>query len=71
MIKVRGDTWVWRKPTNAGLLLNFKAACPLNWRSGLILCMLHWAKMFFSKDTLFLKKVNQLRFIFVVNNYIS
>ena len=24
------DTWIWRKPTNISLFLNFKAVCPLN-----------------------------------------
>ena len=23
------DTWVWRKPTRAGVFLNFDAICPL------------------------------------------
>ena len=65
------DTWVWRKPTNTGLFLNFKAVCPQNWKSGLISCMLHRAKTICSNDTLFLKKVNQLKSLFLVNNYTS
>ena len=63
------DTWVWRKPINTGLFLNFKAVCPLNWKSGLISYMLHRAKMIYSNDTLFLKEVNQLGSLFLVNNY--
>ena len=27
------DTWVWQKPAITGLFLNFKAVCPLNWKS--------------------------------------
>ena len=70
MIKVQ-HTWVWRKLTNTGLFLNFKAVCPQNWKSGLISCVLHRGKMICSNDTPFLKEVNQLRSLFLVNNYIS
>ena len=38
------DERVWRKPTNTGLLLNYKANCPKTWKSGLIKCFLHRAK---------------------------
>ena len=38
------NTWVWRKPTNTGLLLNFNANCPQTWKSSLIMCLLHRAK---------------------------
>ena len=48
------DTW----PTNTGLFLNFEAVCSLQWKCGLILCMLHRAKMICSNDTQFLKEVN-------------
>ena len=64
-------TWVWRKPTNTGMFVNFKAVCPQNWNSGFISCMLHRAKIICSNDTPFLKKVNQFGFLFLVNNYIS
>ena len=37
-------TWTLRKPTHTGLLLNFNALCPIKWKSGLILCLLHPAK---------------------------
>ena len=30
------DKSVRRKPTNTGLFLNFKAVCPMNWKSSLI-----------------------------------
>ena len=70
MIKVQ-HTWVWRKLTNTGLFLNFKAVCPQNWKSDLILCVLRRGKMICSNDTPFLKEVNQLKSLFLVNNYIS
>ena len=64
------DTFVSRKPTNTGLLLNFNAFCPSRWKSGLILCMLQpRAKMICSIDSLFLNEVNILRSIFGKNGY--
>ena len=40
-VQINGKgTWVWQKPTDTGLFLNFKVICPLNWKSGLISCML-------------------------------
>jgi len=63
------DTWVWRKPTNTGLCLNFEAICPLKWKSALILCMLHRAKSICSNDILFFAEVNKLKSIFMANNY--
>ena len=64
MIKVI-DTRVWRKPINTDLFLNFKAVCPINWKSGLISSMLHCAKMICLNNTLFLQEVNQLRLLFL------
>ena len=54
------DTWVWRKPTNTGLFLNFAAICPIKWKSGLVFCMLHRAKLICSSDWLFFKEVEIL-----------
>jgi len=47
------DTCVWRKPTCTDLFLNFNAVCLLRWKSGLITCMLHRAKVICSNDNLF------------------
>ena len=58
------DTWVWQKPTNTGLFLNFKAVCPLNWKSSLILCTLHREKMICPNDTLFFKELINLDLYF-------
>ena len=63
------DAWVWRKPTSTGLFLNLDAICSLKWKSGLIICMLHRAKMICSNDNLFFAKVNKLRSLFLANNY--
>ena len=44
-------TRIWMKPTHTGVLLNFNAACPEQWKTGLILCLLKRAKK--SKNNLF------------------
>ena len=64
------DTWVWRKPTNTGLFLNFAAICPIKWKSGLVFCMLHRAKLICSSDWLFFKEVEILKSLFLSNNYL-
>ena len=63
------DTCVWRKPTNAGLLLNYKANCPKTWKSGLIACFLHQAKNICSACELYLLELNKLRVILQMNGY--
>ena len=60
---------VRRKPSSTGLFLNFDAICPLKWKSSLIRCMLHCAKMICSNDNLFFAEVNKLRSLFLANNY--
>ena len=47
------DSWVYRKPTPTGLMLNFKAICPDIWKRGLILCLLNIAKHVCSRKDLF------------------
>ena len=72
-VKVNNDgtfkTCVWRKPTHTGLFLNFNVACPLKWKSGLILCMLHRAKSICFSKNLFFNEVNKLKSFFLWNNY--
>ena len=63
------DTFVWRKPTNTNLLLNFNAFCPSRWKCGLILCLLNRAKLICSSHSLFLNEVQRLRSIFCSNGY--
>ena len=55
------DTWVYRKPTNTNLILNFIVLCPTKWKSGLILCFLNRAKHICSSDFLFDKEVSMLK----------
>ena len=63
------DTWVWRKSTNTGLLLNFSALCPKNWKEGLVTCLLHRAKKISSTKLLFQNEVRNLRQVFCKNGY--
>ena len=66
------DTWVWQKSTNTGLFLNFKAVYQLNWKSGLNFMHASSCKNdLFKYDILFLKEVNQLRSLFLIDNYTS
>ena len=69
-IKVNNDnieTWIWRKPTHTGLLLNYNANCPKKWKSGLISCLLYKAKLICSNNFLFLNEVGLLRNMFASN----
>ena len=61
------DTCVWRKPTNTGLLLNYKANCPKTWKSGHIMCFLHRDKNICSTCEIYLKELKKLRVIFQIN----
>ena len=65
------DTWVYRKPTNTNLILNFNALCPTKWKSGLILCFLNRVRRICSSDFLFHKEVGKLKKIFLNNGYPS
>ena len=58
------DTWVWKKLTNTGLFLNFAAMCPIKWKSNLVFCMLHRAKLICSSDLLFFREVNILKSLY-------
>ena len=55
------QSWIWRKPTHTGVFLNFKAICPLKWKSNLISCMLNRAKNICSDCHLFKNEVEKLR----------
>ena len=58
------DIYTWRKPTNTGLLLNSNAVCPDKLKSGLILCLLHRAKLISSLKLLFNREINNLKKMF-------
>ena len=54
------ETKIYRKQTHTNLLLNFNAICPINWKSGLIICLLNRAKIVCSTTALFQKEVKNL-----------
>ena len=63
------ETRIWRKPTHTGVLLNFSAACPEQWKTGLIICLLKRAKTICSTDNIFWTEVKNLRYMFHANGY--
>ena len=65
----RIETKIYRKQTHTNLLLNFNAICPMNWKSGLIICLLNRAKIICSTTALFQKEVKELRSMFQENGY--
>lgn len=71
-IEVNGndfDSWVYRKKTHTGVLLNFSAVVPEGWKSGLVMCLLHQAKTICSNDFYFKREVLKLKEMFVLNGY--
>ena len=65
----RIESTVYRKQSNTGLVMNYYAVCPKAWKSGLITCFLHRAKLICSNIHLFNSEVNKLRNIFSQNAY--
>ena len=63
------STWVYRKSTYTGVLLNFNAIAPLKWKRALISCLLHRASVVCSSDYFFKCEVEKLKTIFLNNNY--
>ena len=60
---------VYRKPTHTGVILNYRAHCPKNWKTGLLMGMLHRAKRICSNDLMFMKEVEKLKVMFKKNGY--
>ena len=63
------STWVYRKSTYTGVLLNFSSVAPLKWKRALISCLLHRAHVICSSEYLFNCEVEKLKTIFSKNNY--
>ena len=59
------------KKTYTGLLLNFNAICPIQWKTTLIDCLLSRAHSISSDEALFKREINFLRNLFVENGYPS
>ena len=51
------------------ILLVKVAYCTIKWKSGLVFCMLHCAKLICSSDSLFFTEVNILKSLFLANHY--
>ena len=62
-------TSVWRKSSNTGLMMNFSAACPKFWKTGLIFYLLHRANIICSSQTVFNTEVTKLKKLFFANHY--
>ena len=58
------DSWVWKKKTHTGLLLNFAAIAPKKWKTGLVFCMLNRAWDICSSPEFFDKEVEKLLTMF-------
>ena len=69
MTKSGIETKIYRKQTHTNLLLNFNAICLVNWKSGLVICLLNRAKIMCSTAALFQKEVKELRSMFQENGY--
>ena len=54
---------------HTGVLLNFNAVCPEQWKTGLILCLLKRAKTICSTDNIFWTEVKNLQYMFRANGY--
>ena len=52
-------TWVYRKPTNTYLFLNFNSMCPSKWNFDLIFCLLNCTKRIYTRYGLYSKHMNQ------------
>ena len=51
------ESWVWRKKTNTGVILNYNTICPKSWQTDLIMCLLKRAKTICSDNILYDKEI--------------
>ena len=63
------DSWVWRKKTHTGTMLNFTAVAPIKWKFGLIICLLNRIWDICSCSVYFEKEVDTLKNMFAANGY--
>lgn len=72
LLKIDEDnilTEIYRKPTFTGLLLNFNALCPRNWKNTLVLGMLHRAYNVSTNWNLFHNECSKITNILSRNGY--
>ena len=63
------QTQVYRKPTNTGVIMNYKCDAPLTWKRSLIKCLLKRAFVNSSNYNVFLIEIKTLRAILKNNAY--
>ena len=63
------NSWVYRKKTHTGVLLNFSAIVPGSWKTGLVMCLLHQAQSICSSEFYFRSEVAKLKEMFYSNGY--
>ena len=63
------NSWVYRKKTHTGVLLNFSAIVPGSWKTGLVMCLLHQAQSICSNEFYFRSEVAKLKEMFYLNGY--
>ena len=63
------DSWVWRKKTHTGVLLNYTAIAPTKWKFGLIICLLNRIWDICSSMAHFDREVEILKNMFASNGY--
>ena len=63
------DSWVWRKKTHTGVLLNYTAIAPTKWKFGLIICLLNRVWNICSSMAHFDREVETLKNMFKSNGY--
>ena len=68
-LKDKIETWLHRKSTNTGVLLNYNSVAPRSWKAGLIKCLLARANVVCSSYSLFLQEVNNISKLFKNNGY--
>ena len=61
------ETWVYKKPTNTKLFLNFNAMCPTKWKSGLIFCLFNRTERICSSNFSFDNEIKLLKSVFLNN----
>ena len=62
-------TWLHRKPTDTGVLLNYNSVAPPSWKTGLIKCLLTRAKSVCSSPSLLSEEVDKISKLFKKNGY--
>ena len=63
------ETKVYQKPTNTGVVLNYVATVPKNWKSSVVKCLLHRAQRVTSSRELLRKDIHCLKTMFLNNGY--